>query len=257
MAEVTPRHVLCILGAWRSLDKVEAVVTRVGGPGFAVDREFSQLEPDDRMVEAFNASFDRVSPSMTDEDWEAVESHAAVAYVTSPPLRQDLALDISGRALVLIGALLENGGVAAKAESSGIAHGRDRWLELSAQCDPTKKADDHDQRAALYWAWVRRPIEDDDEGVYYSCGMHLLGQRDVEIDSSLDVDSAVKWIDLLGLYLVADKPERPVRDGAGFRQRESGPRRIMRLGPCSRYEEDDFFFNPYGYIRLEEAEEKG
>jgi hypothetical protein len=38
--------------------------------------------------------------------------------------------------------------------------------------------------------------------------MHLLGQRDIEIESSLDPDAAVEWIDLLGLYLVADRPNQ-------------------------------------------------
>jgi hypothetical protein len=85
--------------------------------------------------------------------------------------------------------------------------------------------------------------------------MHLLGRRDVEIDSTVDVPSAVEWIDLLGLYLVADQPTRPVRDGDGFRLRDDGPRRLMRLRPCARYDADDFFYNPYGYIRLEDADQ--
>ena len=33
--------------------------------------------------------------------------------------------------------------------------------------------------------------------------------------------------------------------------RDEGPRRIMRFKPCQRYTDDEFFYNPYGYIRLE------
>jgi hypothetical protein len=256
MAETIPRFVLCVLGTWRGFDKVEATVARVGGSGFEVDHEFSQLEPDDRMADAFDAFYDRVSPSMTDADWQAVENHTAVAYVLSPPAPAKMAVDISRRALSLIVALLETGGVAAKAESSGIAHGRDRWLGLAADCvDAAKKGDEHGQRAALYRAWVRRPIQDDDEGVYYSCGMHLLGKRDIEVDTSSDINTAVQCIDLLGLHLLDDTAQRPVSDGGGFRLRGTGPRRVMRFGPCTRYEEDDICFNPYGYIRLEETDE--
>jgi hypothetical protein len=57
----------------------------------------------------------------------------------------------------------------------------------------------------------------------------------------------------MGLYLVADKPKRALRAGEGFRLCDSGPRRIIELDNCLRYAEDDFFFNPYGYIRLFES----
>jgi hypothetical protein len=256
MAEIVPRHVLCVLGNWQSFYAVETVLARVGGSGFKIDREFSQLQPDERMMDSFGASYDRVTPSMTDADWQAMESHSAVAYILSPYARAETALDISRRALFLIAALLENGGVAAKSESAGIAHGRERWLELAADyVRAAKNRDEHSQRAALYWAFVRRPIQDDDKGVFYSCGMHLLGKRDAEIDFEMEVDSAVEWIDMLGLYLVAEQPQRPLRAGEGFRLRDAGPRRVMRFHPCARYDEDEFFFNPYGYIRLEDPDQ--
>ena len=82
----------------------------------------------------------------------------------------------------------------------------------------------------------------------------LLGERDIEIESCQDLSHAIKWIDFLALYLVADKPSRSVTDGDGFRLRDSGPRRPMRLRSCSRYEQDEFLYNPYGYIRLVAAE---
>jgi hypothetical protein len=251
MAKVIPRHVLCVLGGWRDFDSVEAVVRRVAGADFMLDRRFSQLTPDGRMVSSFEASYDQVNPSMTAEDWQAVREHAAVAYVLSPPIRKGRAADISGPALSLVAALLRDGGVAAKGESAGIAHGRARWLELAAaHARATERSDAHAAGASLYWAWVRRPLVDEDEAVFYSCGMHLLGQPDAEIESSLDVGAAVEWIDLLGLYLVADRPARPIKQGEGFRLKDPGPRRVMRLTPCERYEEDSFMFNPYGYILL-------
>lgn len=251
MASAPPRHVICVLGQWKDFDRVEAVVRDVGGAGFRLDREFSQLSPDARMTRAFQASCDRVFPSMTDEDWEAVRGHSAVAYVLSPPLLKGHAQDVSGLALRLIAALLRDGGAAAKGESSGIAHGRARWLESSKRHGEAGQAGDrHEQAATLYGAWVRRPLLDRQTGVLYSCGMHLLGERDVEIDSSLDPQTAIEWLDLLALYLLADENRRPVEDGDGFRLRDPGPRRVVRLQPCSRYDADDFFHNPYGYIRL-------
>jgi hypothetical protein len=247
--------VICALGNWRHLDEVDAIVRQKGFFGFELDREFSQIAPDDRMMASFDASYDRVSPSMSDEDWNAVQTHGAVAYVLSPPIRKEHASDISGRALLLTAALLQGGGVAAKGEGAGIAHGRARWLKLAGEFARAREnGDTHTEGASLYWAWVRRPMIDDDEGVYYSCGMHLLGERDAEIEASLDLADALEWLDLLGLYLAADRPTRPLKVGEGFRLKDEGPRRVMRFRPCERYEEDGFMFNPYGYIRLEPDE---
>lgn len=255
MARVIPRHVICVLGNWRDLGDVDAIVQQKGFSGFELDREFSQLCPDDRMMDSFDASYDRVSPSMSKKDWNAVRTHGAVAYVLSPPIRKDHAADISGRALLLTAALLRGGGVAAKGEGAGIAHGRARWLELAEEFARAKQdGDTHTEGASLYWAWVRRPLIDDDEGVYHSCGMHLLGKRDAEIEASLDLADALEWMDLLGMYLVGDQPTRPLKDGEGFRLKDDGPRRVMRFRPCGRYEDDEFMYNPYGYIRLEPDE---
>lgn len=252
MATVIPRHVLCVLGGWNDLDAVETIVRRVGGADFELDREFSQLRPEERMVTSFEASYDRVTPSMTADDWQAVRGHSAVAYVLSPPIRKSKAVELSGQTLLLTAALLRGGGVAAKGESAGIAHGRAKWLELATTFARAGKwADWHTLGATLYWAWVRRPLLDEGAALYHSCGLHLVGERDVEIDATLDPDAAVEWIDLLGLYLVADRPQRPVKSGSGFRLSDTGPRRVMRLEPCARYEVDDFLYNPYGYIRLE------
>jgi hypothetical protein len=251
MPTVIPRHVICVLGNWRDFDDVDTIVREVGASGFELDREFSQLFPDRQMRAAFAACYDRVSPSMTEEDWLAVREHTAVAYVLSPPISKDQALNVSGHALSLTAALLRHGGVAAKSEGAGIAHGRTRWMELAGKLlRASEQGNILSEGATLYWAWVRRPIVDDDEAVYYSCGMHLLGERDVEIESSLALADALEWMDLLGLYLVGDRPTRPIKDGEGFRLKDEGPRRIIRLRPCGRYEEDEFMFNPYGYIRL-------
>jgi hypothetical protein len=247
MSKVIPRHVICCLGNWRDLDEVDAIVRQEGFSGFELDRKFSQLSPDDRMMASFEASYDRVSPSMSDADWA----------VLSPPIPKARATDISGRALLLTAALLRAGGTAAKGEGAGIAHGRARWLELAEELARAREhADTLTEGATLYRAWVRRPMLDDDEAVYYSCGMHLLGEPDIEIEAGLDVAVALEWMDLLGMYLLCDRPTRPLKDGEGFRLNDEGPRRVMRFRPCKRYEEDGFLFNPYGYIRLEPDESR-
>ncbi len=246
---VRPRHVVCVLGKWKSLDEVEKVVTSVGGDGFALDEEYSIEAPDPRMKRAFEASRDRVRPSFDESDEKAIAEHKAVAYVLSPHMEPKDAQAVSARMLALVAALLEAGGTAAKGESSGIAHGRTRWMELAKR---VKDGDPLERAAALLEAWVRRPLEDDDRAVHYSCGMHLLGEPDIELPSEMDPLDAVFWMDALGIYLAAEKPEDDLRDGETFRPNEEHPRRILRAVACERYEEDDFFFNPYGYWNLSE-----
>jgi hypothetical protein len=238
-----PRHVICALGTWKSFDAVERLIP----DGFRLDEDYSQLEPDERMENAFAASIDRVEPSWTKRDDAAIAKHRAVAYILSPALPAADAQRISRTALELIDALLAGGALAVKSESAGIAHGAARWRELAKQA---RKRSTLDRANALRLAFVRRPIGGDD-GELYSCGMHLLGERDVEVAASEDVMTDVGWIDLLAIYLLAEKPARGVHEGEGFRQTEDGERRVLRPLECTRYETDDFFYNPYGYWRLE------
>jgi len=240
-----PRHVVCVLGTWKKLDAVEEIVAKIGGEGFKLDAEYSQLESDDRMPAAFEASADRVDPSITDDDEAAINRHTAVAYVMSPPLPAAGALDLSAKTLAIVDALLDAGALAVKSESAGVAHGAKRWRKLAKGA---RKKSVLDRADALRLAFVRRPIGDGK--LLYSCGMHLLGERDIEIRASDDVFDDIGWMDLLAIYLLAEKPARGVHAGEGFRQEAGGERRVLRARTCKRYDDDDFFYNPYGYWRM-------
>jgi hypothetical protein len=238
---VRARFVVCVLGRWSEWRAVDALVTRVAKTGFERDREYSRLEPDPRMKKAFDASHDRVVPSLTGEDQAAIAEHASVGYFLSPPIEPARARQVAETMLRLVVALLDAGGLAAKCESSGIAHGAARWRALAAG---------DDRPESLYQAWVRRPIADD--RMLYSCGMHLLGEPDAEITrrSSKGGTQALDWIDELNLYVLREKPARGMKDGEGFRRFGGRARRVLRVVPCERYPDDDFFFNPHGYLRL-------
>ena len=243
---IRPRHVVCLLGRWRSLDALEDLVARLTGDGLEVDRELSVLEADPRMKRSFELAADRRSPSITDDDRHAIEQHTAVAYVLSPPLPRGGERELSRRMLSVIAAALEDGGaLAVKGESSGIAHGHERWLELARQ---SASSEPFVAELALERAWVRQPLVDRE--VYYSCGMHLLGEPDVEVPVSVEPHEAADWIATLALYLLTEKPEGGVGDGHTFRRNPSDARRVLRAHPCRRYPEDDFFFNPFGYLRI-------
>ncbi|MEV0406773.1 hypothetical protein [Actinoallomurus sp. NPDC050550] len=247
MSDAIPRHVLCVLSSGLDLSEIERIAADFGG--FVLDREYSQTEPDPRMPKAFEASM--AGASFDDSDWDAVESHDTVGYLLSAPMMRELAADTSRRLLAATAALLRSGATAVKNESSGIAHGRDRWLALA---DRAASAEDEDLADALVTAWVKRPIYDGE--VLYSCGMHLLGAPEVEIEVDEEqltedgVPDLVAHLDTLATYLLTDPRAEEIEDGAGFRMAEDAPRWSLRTGPYDRCDEDDLFFNPYGYVRL-------
>lgn len=245
---VTPRHVLCALGSGLDFGTVERITKEVGGPDFSFDDEYSEPDHDPRMTRAFRASL--ADRSFTDADWEAVEAHDSVAYLMGPPMTPATSLGVSRRLLAVAAALLRGGATAVKNESNALAHGRDRWLMLADQA-----AGPHGLAVvdALYQAWVKRPIGE--HGLVMSCGLHLLGQPDVEVVTRSDpADDPVGLIDALGMYLLTESRAQEMRDDEGFRLTPGGPRWTLEHHPCQRYESDDFFFNPYGYWRLTPAE---
>lgn len=97
------------------------------------------------------------------------------------------------------------------------------------------------------YAWVRRPIGDDE--VVYSCGMHLLGHRDIEVVGASTVES-LELIDGFALYVLIDRPGGSLRPGNTFALSQEAPTVRIAKSPCDRYAVDDFFFNPQGYWRL-------
>lgn len=276
--EVLPRHVLCVLGSGLDLSAVEEVVRRTGGPGFTVDRDAFRQVHDPRMPRSFAACL--MNDSFDESDEEAVETHDSVVYVLSPPMPQHIAfnprrhvlageeygyklpggawsevLDVSRRTLEVAGALLRSGATAVKNESSGLTHGRNRWLLLADRA--AESTDWTGLAVVLFDAWVKRPLAAGN--LLSSCGMHLLGAPDVEVEvdwpdperpSGQQVGDAVDLMDNLALYLLTEDRALTISNGEGFRLSPDGLRWILERHPCHDYDEEDFHFNPYGYWRL-------
>ncbi|WP_026411089.1 hypothetical protein [Actinomadura oligospora] len=243
MSDAFPQHVLCVLGTGLDLAEVERVAAGFGG--FVLDHEYSASEPDDRMPEAFAASGAAVS--FEDADRAAVESHDTVAYLLSAPMMRELAADTSRRLLAATAALLRSGATAVKHEGSRLTHGRERWLGIA---DDASEATGEALALALVEAWVKRPVRDGE--VSRTCGMHLLGAPEVEIEIHEDMSARERRVhlDALALYLLTDPRGEEIEDGEGFRLTEDAPRWILRTGDCHFEDPDDLSFNPYGYVRL-------
>jgi hypothetical protein len=208
---------------------------------------------DERMASAFQAAVPRSDSSLSDDDQARIAEHTTVLYVLSGNFSADDAPNRSRDLLRLGAQLIDVGGIAVKCESSGIAHGRARWQELASLAWTS----DLDGWLALFRAYVQCPIRD--ESTLYTCGLHLLGQPDLIVDESVlgrsgnvePVDwSALNLFRSFALYLLAECPVGTFAPGHTFRTDASSPRFRLRWEPCVGYEEDDFFFNPFGRWRF-------
>lgn len=249
-----PRIVLCVPGTWA--DAAE-LADRLGAGAFrwadsklrsadgaeAFDAEFRG--PDLRMKPAFQASACRIRPSMTAADYAAVQGHRSVLYVLSDNYGRSTAAGAASRMIEVGRALIDAGGIAVKCDSSGIAHSAARWRDLAARLG--------EAWAPLFDAYVRLPIIDDNQDLY-SCGMHLLGRSDAQVTLAEfpgeDLRAAHRVLEgfLRGLRDAApDEPERT------FKLEGLEERFLAVKEACSRYAEDDFFWNRWGSFRIRRA----
>jgi hypothetical protein len=240
-AVIKARHVICVLGEWRSLSVISTLVETFGH-GFTFDTEYSKTSPDNRMPRAFEVSADRVDPSMTEADLKAIAGHKAVAYVLSPSVDREKSLVVARQTLELISKLFAAGATAIKNESPGLAHGKARWLALTERA---KASNTDNATKALIAATVRRPIQG--ENLLYSCGAHLLGVRDIETLNIKDERDAVKLMDrLIALQLSAGYA---ASTPTGI-ESDNGKQLTVATSNSKHYENDDFFYNPFGYLRV-------
>jgi hypothetical protein len=243
-SSVKPRHVLCFLGGepdWAPLAAAANAAIGKFATGFHVDTRYSQGEPDERMERSFGVSWDRVAPgAWTHVDEDAVTHHKSVLYVLSPPMTADTAVTISTAALFLVEAVITAGAVAVKGESAGVAHGLARWRELTMQCSRAVQAgDDFATSRACRLAFAKRPLESDK--YVESVGFHLVGLPEVYVAKGLGTDRAKAAImDAVADELTERKLDDVLRD------------RKARLSHTSTYAEDDFKFNPFGIVYIDQ-----
>lgn len=133
--------------------------------------------------------------------------------------------------------LRDAGGVAVRMESSGAASTWEAWLDQLGTGDPMQLV-----RAAT--ALV------DDDGMYFSCGMHAFGLPDAQVQHS-DASAALEWLEALCAYQVAESPA--LISGHTFRPDEDTARRVLERWPDHRHVSDDGRHNPFGLWRAIDA----
>jgi hypothetical protein len=241
---VKPRHVLCFLGGEHGLaglaNAASAAIDKFA-TGFSIDHTYSLDESYPRMSRSFEVCWDRVQANAwTSADEEAVANHKSVLYVLGPPMTADTSVTISTAALFLVDSLMTAGAVAVKGESAGVAHGLARWRQLAHLGGAALKSDDHAALSRVCrLAFAKRPLES--EKYIESVGFHLVGLPEIylaKIDEK-EMD-AVTVMDAVADELTEKTLEAVLRD------------RKATLSFASAYKTDDFKFNPYGIVYIEQ-----
>ncbi|VTR93784.1 Uncharacterized protein OS=Gloeobacter kilaueensis JS1 GN=GKIL_1802 PE=4 SV=1 [Gemmata massiliana] len=235
-----PKILLCLVGGADFPAKAQPILDELG-----LQYEFAPR--DERMAKAFESSSFRVSPTLKPADFARIAQHESVLYVFSKNFSAREAPNVSQKLLQAGARLLDATGFAMKCESSGIAHSSARWQALA------KQADDPSDRAefwtGLFDAFVAYPIQS--KGDFYSCGMHLLGKPDLITATDLaPVKDAVELFRAFAMYLLVECPDGEFASGHTFSASAATPRYRVAWEPCTGYDEDDFFFNPFGRWRF-------
>lgn len=233
-----PRHVLCFLGKQGGFLKLRnSIMASIDSfaKDFEIDDGYSQDDADDRMEGSFGICWDRVHPlAWKASDEQAVLDHGCVVYVLGPPMNANVAVDLSAIALRLVAQTLENGAIAAKGESAGVAHGVARWRQLGHDAERAKGRVELAGICRL--ALAKRPIAD--EECLSSVGFHLVGLPEVFVSRDLS-DDELELASIIDRFAdeMFEKGLEPTLARSG------GERR-----PVEDYEEDDFKHNPYGAV---------
>ncbi len=240
-----PQIVLCVPGEANLLSRARSILEKE-------DIAYEWREHEAKVGPAFEACARCFEPSLGAEDFASIAGRAGVLYVLSKNFAADEAPAVSRSYLQLGRRLLEAGGLALKCESSGIGHGRSHWLELADMTEGPYGW------YALFRAFVQHPIKNGDDS--YTCGMHLLGKPDLIVSNRLVLeaygsaaDPVYQIVDLfrnVAVYLLGECPVGEFRSGQTLSTAADSPNFQLLWEPCTTYDEDHLFFNPYGRWRF-------
>ena len=241
-----PKIVLCLVGDSAFPERAGPILEELG-----IEHEFAPR--DERIRTAFAASTFYAQPTLKKPDFDRIAKHESVLYVLSKNFTAGQAPDVSRTFLRAGARLLHAGAIAMKCEGSGVAHSSARWKALAKRTDDT--ANRAELWAGIFNAYLQYPIQSDHD--HYTCGMHLLGKPDLIVATEqMPVEGAVVLFRAFAMYLLAECPEGTFASGHTFSTRSEATRYRVVWEPCTGYDEDDFFFNPFGRWRFTPAESK-
>src|SRR5688572_16553037 len=176
-----PEIIVGIPGEWKTRTEiVQSIVSKSDGLIFAgtvvLDTKTNEgfplhvYEHDPSLAKAFKIAG---QGKISDQTIEQISSHTFTLYCIVPSTSTEAARKM----LEIVNGLLKCGGLAAKVETSGVAHTADRWRELARGGKPFD----------LYCAYVTLIGGSQS---FYSCGMHNFGMPDACIDRSVQPNEA-------------------------------------------------------------------
>jgi hypothetical protein len=235
---IESKIIIGIPGFWKDRsDIVKALAEKSGGYLFLGGmlskintKDFFEMEiydHDDGLKKAFS-----YAGNFTTEQLDAIERHTCTLYI----IGKGGSIEYANKILDAGVALLNSGGVAIKVESSGIAHTPQHWTSLAEAREPY-----HTFRAFVTFAG--------EEKYYYSCGMHCLGYPDVVVLRNGENSSEVaKLMETFLLYNLYEKPT--LKSGETFSIDANSPHYVLSHKPCTNFEVEHLFYNPYGVWEL-------
>ncbi|MBC7466157.1 MAG: hypothetical protein H7256_09195 [Bdellovibrio sp.] len=231
----TAQFIITCVGEFENFSEIEKVIRSPANKGyFTLDQARSGLEHNHNLPGLFRDNCDETTDTMTAEDWDGIDNHAGFARIVVSVVADNDKIEVMALALVLAGVLLERNLVTAiQCDSSGIAHGRLRWIEMAMKLKVVTRLEIF---ILLYQAWVRKPLVDDD--VNYSSGMQLFGKPDfVTHKEEYEAVQAMEKAFLVAINYPSASPHIKL---------------ITPVDPVEIYEPSDARYNKYGYVEINE-----
>lgn len=170
--------------------------------------------------------------SFTKGDIETLQSHRSMVYILAEGGSLEQVIEIMSVAK----AVLQSGGLAVSVESSGKATTKNNWIEYVNNGTENR----------AFAAFVQMSREED---VFYTCGMHNFGYKDL-LTSTSNTNPA-ETVELFQTFCLYTLIENPVfNSGETFSVDPKAPVFQLRAESCVLFESDDPFYNPYGVWRL-------
>ncbi|WP_139490060.1 DUF4261 domain-containing protein [Brevibacillus dissolubilis] len=224
-------------GRWKNKSEiVTAVASKSDGYILAGEHLINSKTKDTYTVEIYERD-ENLSQSFmhagnfTDEQLKEIDDHNLTIYLIgeSGDLRSLTNINYA------VSGLLKAGGLAVKIESSGVAHTSERWLEFTKSEDIVE----------IFHGYVTLLADDH---TYYSCGMHNLGYPDAIITTDMSAEDAGYLLTTFLIYLLTEN--NILQQGDTFQLSPSSSVYSLKHEECGMYSQDDLFYNPFGYWRL-------